>query len=171
MDTTRTQGTLGRSHRPIRSLIWSPPSHWRSRCRWRGQRFDASRINRWATADHDSRPVSIRTDPAARIHLQIAGGSKSCHRTTGMTDTIRRYPESPLRDRGAVPQKVHRRPRKRNGRGPVALTMKSGAASVRICPVDSNTIGHRPASSSARCRSKEGRLVTRTRSVPSGAIE
>ena len=60
MDTTRTQGAGGRSYRPVRSLVLIADRTGDRAVDGRGQRFDASRINRWAAADHDGRPIASR---------------------------------------------------------------------------------------------------------------
>ncbi len=75
MDTTRTQGTLGRSHRPVRSLILVAAIALAivlSMAVVNASTHHASTGGQQLTT---VAPVSIpKTDPAARIHLQIARG-------------------------------------------------------------------------------------------------
>ena len=76
MDTTRTQGTLGRSHRPVRSLILVAAMALAivlSMAVVNASTHHASTGGQQLTTT--VAPVSIpKTDPAARIHLQIARG-------------------------------------------------------------------------------------------------
>jgi hypothetical protein len=72
MDTTTTQGTVGRSHRPVRSLVMIAVAL--------AIVLSMALVNastHHASTDGQQLTTTIptpKTDPAARIHLQIAKG-------------------------------------------------------------------------------------------------